>query len=337
MAKREMADKAEKTSRRNVFPLHEIAHLWAHSIETGRNSARSTGAGNFYFDRNSDNEPVLWSYGRHSAVARLTTSPVTGAKIALVNSHTSRSVTNSGHISAALRAIPPGVIVLQVPAVDFPAHGENLAYLREEFTRLRGEMARARDLAGWLAMATEKALDVYDGYREQFSPAAPALDVTGLQEETASARARADKHATLQEAKQARASASRQAARAAQALQDAKTFSEKLADWKANKCGQYTCPPCQTIHLRQRDQSHVETSRGAVFPLSDARRVFDFLQWLEGAEYAAPATGNVFLGDYRIDAIDAEGNVHAGCHFVPFSSIQDFAIRAGWIEAPAMA
>ena len=37
--------------------------------------------------------------------------------------------------------------------------------------------------------------------------------------------------------------------------------------------------------------------------------------------------GSVTLGHFSLDSIDAEGNVRAGCHFIPYGELANVAAR----------
>lgn len=85
----------------------------------------------------------------------------------------------------------------------------------------------------------------------------------------------------------------------------------------------------------------VETSRGAEFPLEHGLQA---LGWIDAAARRAPhvvgrALSGILgprLGHFRIDGIDANGTVRAGCHTVPLFAVRWAARQAGAIEAPEL-
>lgn len=75
----------------------------------------------------------------------------------------------------------------------------------------------------------------------------------------------------------------------------------------------------------------VQTSRGASFPLAHARRALPLVQHCHDTATAwarvkaGPDDGiNTHLGHFTLDAVDAHGNVTAGCHHVLWPEIERF-------------
>lgn len=85
------------------------------------------------------------------------------------------------------------------------------------------------------------------------------------------------------------------------------------------------------------DQIH--TSRGATFPAEHGLAAWPFI--LRAYQMREPwypkATTGAALGHYRIDSVDADGMVHAGCHHVPFWSVAYAKARLdGWSHEDAL-
>ncbi|MGH8074239.1 MAG: hypothetical protein ACREO4_09215 [Lysobacter sp.] len=110
-------------------------------------------------------------------------------------------------------------------------------------------------------------------------------------------------------------------------------YAAQLVDWRNAKPGARF--PSQ-LHNTNRaaflrlspDGRRVETSQGAEVPV----RVCSLVWHLLGEQRAAGtarsfAPGSVKLGNFALDSIDAEGNVRAGCHFIPYSELADIAGR----------
>lgn len=95
--------------------------------------------------------------------------------------------------------------------------------------------------------------------------------------------------------------------------------------------------------LRVVNGDTVETSRGAEFPLADG---LSALSWIDFAKRHPDAQARVMargteilaprLGHFRIDAVDANGTVRAGCHTVPEFAVRWAARVAGAIDAPEL-
>jgi hypothetical protein len=65
----------------------------------------------------------------------------------------------------------------------------------------------------------------------------------------------------------------------------------------------------------------IQTSRGAEFPIDAALKAFPMIAKVRQAKAAYVNTG-IRLGNFRIDKIDASGEVTAGCHTVSYQEIE---------------
>lgn len=83
------------------------------------------------------------------------------------------------------------------------------------------------------------------------------------------------------------------------------------------------------------DSSGVVTTRGAHFPLSHAKRAYDLWARLQGK---VPPEGwkrsgdssEGIVGHFKIDRIEANGDIHAGCHHILAAEVAGFAKFMGW-------
>jgi hypothetical protein len=67
----------------------------------------------------------------------------------------------------------------------------------------------------------------------------------------------------------------------------------------------------------------VETSMGAFFPLSHARRGLLLVESVMASKKPWKSNGHTcHLGHYQIESIDTNGTVHAGCHHVKYEAIE---------------
>ncbi len=70
----------------------------------------------------------------------------------------------------------------------------------------------------------------------------------------------------------------------------------------------------------------VETSRGAQVPVSHAIRGLRFVRAVVARGEAFQTNGKTFhLGHYKIDRIDVDGTLHAGCHVISLAEIERIA------------
>lgn len=96
---------------------------------------------------------------------------------------------------------------------------------------------------------------------------------------------------------------------------------EQISAWRAGGGQSYQVSDVPTM-LRVIRGDTVQTSRGADFPLSHALRAIPLvLRCVQTATEWKRNGHTVHLGSFQIDAVDAQGNVTAGCHRVAFTEI----------------
>jgi hypothetical protein len=104
---------------------------------------------------------------------------------------------------------------------------------------------------------------------------------------------------------------------------------QRIVDWNNGIRGVsvsdiYDMPT--SLRINPDDNTEVETSRGVVFPVSHARLGLALVKRVMASGKAWHQNGEQCrLGHYRIDSIETNGTVHAGCHVVPFESIERIA------------
>lgn len=116
-------------------------------------------------------------------------------------------------------------------------------------------------------------------------------------------------------------------------------FAAMLADWR-NAAPGARFPDALHGNGRDRaaflrlsaDRRRVETSQGAEVPARVCAALWPMIGECKrtGAARTFPGgsdPGAVRLGRFLLDAIDGDGNIRAGCHFIPFSELADIAGR----------
>ena len=89
------------------------------------------------------------------------------------------------------------------------------------------------------------------------------------------------------------------------------------------------CPACGPIRLRIVGDE-LQTSHGARVPLTHAIKAFRFIKRIHDQGLTYQRNGRaVRLGHFALDAVDAQGNVTAGCHHVEWPEIERVATIAG--------
>lgn len=223
-------------------------------------------------------------------------------------------------------------------AVDRALSGE----LRRAFATLRGEPGDAERRAfideasaavqRWHAMGElEQAREELAAARELFA----AGKFTRAHEAARSA-ARKFRYGASTSPDDAQALADAEALAADAEARKPEEYAAQLADWRDSKPGARFPGALhgtgRAAFLRlSADRRRVETSRGAEVPASICPLVWQLIgETRASGEPRTFAPGSVRLGPFSLDSIDAEGNIAAGCHFIPFAELADIAARLGY-------
>jgi hypothetical protein len=194
-------------------------------------------------------------------------------------------------------------------------HAENVRYYRERIKGAALAVCRTRTQKDWRVneldgrVAEANAYATFFGLRTTFE--APSDE----QVQAAIRKARQDS----ERRRQREAELKRQAREAAEAV---------IAEWKAGKDAHVPWH-VDEVFLRVRSKNGervVETSKGAEVPLAHAVRLLPHIR--SGVPYLHNGH-SIRVGHFRIDAIDAEGNVRAGCHFIKRAEMERLAVQLG--------
>jgi hypothetical protein len=103
-----------------------------------------------------------------------------------------------------------------------------------------------------------------------------------------------------------------------------KSFEERLADWRARKISKLLAWNHPGFYLRMsRDKKYVETSRGAVVPVGDARKLFKLCDLVRlGAGYVYSSSLAVSVGPYALRIIEPNGDCVVGCHTLKYEEME---------------
>lgn len=303
---------------KKVFSNSEIPHLWAHQQQDEARNANGT----FYFKG-----ATIFSYGSHFPIATHVTN-VRGEKAILVTTR-QYSVTTQRHISRVRQSLPPAVPVFHVDLtdirydrlvmLDLPAQ---IATYNEEGREQEMKAAHSRQQYSVNYHLT-RAMEIN---REAVAFAKfYDLDAATVFTPTADMD-------TLKAAAKAEAARKAGETRKRKAEQAAK-YADSIAAWLR---GDSSYVPHDVDTLLRIADGEVETSRGARFPVSHARRGLVLVEAVRASGETWKRNGHTcHLGPYQIDRIDPTGTVHAGCHVVPWSSIERIKpqIEAATLEA----
>jgi hypothetical protein len=301
--------------KKHVFDTGQIPHLWAHRTQ---DEARNR-QGNLYFPGDT-----IYSYGSHFPIARHVTNDA-GERAVLFTTAT-YSVTTSSHCSAVRSAIPSGMRVFHVPnlcpgrysgsELTADDHAGNLTDYSDRIEKHVVTSARARSSYAkeWNQEHASHLRDEAFAYCEFFGlpvpgiPEVPELDSDAL----IAIRKR--------EAKRAAEKAEQTKRERVEALVRQQ---ELITKWRA---GQYFGCFYDVPAMLRIIGDEVQTSRGARFPISHAKRGLAFVRKVRESGQAYVRNGHtIHLGPYAIDRIEPDGTVKAGCHVVSWEEIERLA------------
>lgn len=320
---------------KTVFDNHMLAHVWAQRSQPyGR-----TSNGNFYFEAGT-----LYSYGSHFKVAKFVANSK-GETCAVLFNERRYSMSTGRHQRLARNAVHGlGLPVMTVKNCDPRTDADHVDNFRALISRrdelaAKAERARASHRKDWARREAEHIDAVALEYARLFIKGDPTKLAAKL---------------AKQDAKAARERKQREAERAAELAkikaEVAPLVAELLASWRngastdelmarvRDECGSpYTDKACAVREMcgtaptmLRVDGDEIETSRGARFPTSHAKLAYRFLKGIVAkGEAWEPGEHTVRLGHFRVDRVEADGTIRAGCHTVPWSEVEHCARTLG--------
>jgi hypothetical protein len=282
-----------------VFNNDMVAHVWAQRSQTrGRNAGET-----FYFEQDT-----IYSYGYHFPLAEFARTP-SGTDIVLVNSR-SYSVTTAKHASYVRSAIPDGYFIATLP--DNAWNSELLAYeyYANKLADLIEKAKRARVNGPWLLEQAEDTLSEANRLARLMQWAWTLEDATpqtlraSIREQSERARIERDKRERKQR------------------IALMRDTHEHYVNWR-NGLSSYCPAAWRSYHAKLTVHGgQVLTNLGASFPADHARRALPRLCGMLN-DIRSAKTSDIFsakfeikLGHFKIDRIDADGTITAGCHRV---------------------
>jgi len=204
--------------------------------------------------------------------------------------------------------------VFHVPDVDCTEPRKQFADYRARYMALVGRYAKARqrkpDILEGLRALVEEAnrFAAFFGLRARLTL---PDDLTGMIAECRAIERREKARKQREEAKRQREA------------------QERLRKWVDGETDYCPSDYGQPIRLRIKGDE-LQTSRGARVPLDHAVKAFRVIKRLHDKRQTYQRNGHtIHLGHFALDAIDAQGNVTAGCHHVCWEEIERVAILAG--------
>lgn len=252
----------------------------------------------------------IYSYGEHYTLAKFQTNGVV-----LVNSE-SPSVSTSKHTSIVYGAIPSETVTFTVPSTGSQREErndlENVSYYARNFRKSLEKASKARKYYAFHLTQAKVAKYTAIEYCKSFDCQALLKGFDFDFDFEADDVKNKVKAIRIREAK-----------RKAEKLAKLKAeMSEKVAQWREGKKVWISSYPETLLRLID-DGKTVETSKGAYFPVEQARLAIRFVQSVMESGKAWQRNGERFeLGNYQLDAVSTVGTVRAGCHIVKFDEIE---------------
>lgn len=314
---------------KTVFNNSQCAHVWAQQSQpSGRsNSTRFDG-------------PVYYSY--QTPIARIYMPRPDGLAdggIVLISADT-YSPTTAQHINEVKSA----VVHMRRFAVDrasIGTHAQNLEGMRVRFDKEARRMERATNEWSFSWSRLKSMAEDIDAYAATFG--LPSLDQVSVAavRETEIAAYRAAREARLntpaniakRAADKVKREARKEAKEEAERIERNRTDAEKIARWLSGEADSipwsrsfdrvFGAPVGALLRVAH---GRVETSQGANVPLVDALRAVRFIKIVKARGIAWTENGETLpVGQFRVNTIDVDGNIKAGCHRIMFEEIERIA------------
>lgn len=309
---------------KTVFGNKQCAHVWAQQSQPSGHSQHMS------FDG-----PTLYSYT--TPIAKIYEPRPDGLAdggVVLITSRRYSATTSSKHIPACRQAVVHmcEFYVNNCVANSKREHAENLELLRVAFDKEARRMERARNDGGYCHL--RRMAEAIDAYAAAFGlPSLNQVSVSTVREsEIAQTRlaAQRKRETPAYLALQARKQKIRDAKEEAERIERNRTDAEKIARWLSGEsdAAPYSVQfqPAGTGALLRVAHSRVETSLGANVPLADAMYAIRFIKIVKARGVAWNENGETLpVGQFRVNHIDTNGDIKAGCHRIMFEEIERIA------------
>lgn len=314
----------------------QVAHRWA------QDNGRPVKGLNMFFERRDSDVmgPVqtLYSYGRHFPLASFVTAP-DGRRVVLANLEESRSVSTSKHqryVRDALNGL--GVEVFDV--TDTNPIASRYTGLGFHTRNVRELLDRARALSVRASKRRVQAYREFDLLQSEawLTMAARYADVWGLPALTGDLQSALERLDAMTAAEREAYRIARAEREAMNAAREAALRIEQAPDFLAWQRGErLRAPSCWTIDdatgsvYVRRYGEELQTSRGASVPWEHAVKAFRLIRAVRarGEVWSSPPAAPVRVGHFRVDRIDANGDMRAGCHYFAWAEMSALADREG--------
>jgi len=273
----------------------QVAHLWANK------SRKSASGSHFYFEGDT-----IYSYGSHFPIAR----HYDGVVLFTTQGYSSTTACHKSIVREACSHLE----VFHVDDVTKDPSKADLKSYKASISLCALKAAKARN-PEFLLESLQSIVNQANAFCEHFGFSTRFTMPSNLDDLKAKAAAQSVKD---------------RAAKAARLEKIEKDNTETVRQWLS---GASVSIPCsiQGVYLRYReiDGPKMETSKGAIVLLSEAKKAFRFVMLKR--ENGWHRNGEQFpIGEFHLDAVNEQGVV-AGCHRVAWGEIERFAKTQNWI------
>lgn len=312
---------------KTVFSNAQCAHVWAQQTQDhGRSSSMKFRGPRIYSYQTCIG--MMHDFGRDSNPAL---SPA--GRVALLNSKTYSMTTSSKHMPAVSGAVShlPSFSVPDCEAQSPAEHEKNYASLFAAYNKSVAYLENARSIYGYDYL--HSSAQICRDYARTFHLTVRPIDSEAMEKQIAGYRARREARLAADPVR-ARRIAKKEADRIERkridGLARVERDRENLIKFReGNRAYGWNLTDEQGGAYLRVAGDFVQTSRGAVVPIDDAKRAIVFIarQAPRGAWERNGETCPV--GQFQIDSISPEGNIRAGCHFIQWPEIARLATALG--------
>jgi hypothetical protein len=327
--------------------------VWAQQTITGHGKSSDN---RVFFDG-----PIIYSYGHHFPIARFVTNKRGTCVLFTSKGYSVSTSKHKGHVRGALRSNATVFYVDDIrndPTADdikraqvtlnesVAAFGRTSPYSVDDAVEsFEGTALRLNEMAKFFGIRSKVKCpaipaDVIEKVRVRVAKRVERrrlLDATrATQYEAQSAKNKADylqgmRH-DMYKAEWGQGAAFTDAENEQHAAAYALIMADTVKAWREGKPTMWGWNGAPSETMLRIHGDNIETSRGAVFPVTHGKRAFQLIAECRAMVRFWEKNGHsIQLGTFQIDRIDADGTVHAGCHVVPWSEIERTARTLGLI------
>lgn len=298
----------------------QVAHVWAQQRK------ESMSGSNFYFDG-----PTIFSYGGHFPIAKFIERK--GKKAVLFTTER-RSQSTSKHINytrQALHGLDLPIFYIKDPTMsvggpDLRRHFQKLLDWKiSEIAEARMSVTRLKHIESANGICRDaNAMAEWFGFRWRI--VAPEWGEAYINKLREKAKAADAKREVLREADRKEQARQHEIHKQEHAV--------RVQQWLAGADVQISDGYWEEGTLLRVKDDKVETSRGAEIPLPHAKRLWPAIRKvMESGEPYQHNGHSIHVGEFRIDRIEVDGTLKAGCHTIKYEELERVAVELGLFEA----